>query len=159
MDDVKVLLAKDIISPVTLVKRVTEATAFPLMAHPDFQDTWAEQSLTSPSKNVEEFMNKLEESTNAKRNAEEAKVGSALLTQGAKTLTGSLVDRGPQSLRVMTTSLGMRVGQPVDVFLATAAGKERYQGKIKTFVEQPSKEKKGTFVYIYEITLSGIFKT
>ncbi|WP_413291138.1 hypothetical protein [Bdellovibrio sp. HCB337] len=167
-DDVKLLLAQEVISPVTLVKRVSEINALPLLSHPDFQDTWDNQTLTSPSKNLVLFLNKLEETTrispskasaNKEESAERRKDEILVfLSQGTKTISGTLIDRSSQGVRVMTTAMGIKVGQTVDVLIVTSQSKDKQKGTVKSFVERADRRKRGSFFYIYEITLGGIFR-
>jgi len=168
LEDIKMLLRKEVISPFSLVKRSSEIVAMPLISHPDFEDEPESTVATPPSKNVVAFLERLEEIKNgagptdftslskkteggANRRKEEVTV---ILTQGARTFTGTLVDRsGQERMRVITREMGLKIGQSVEILVVSRILRERLNGMAKVLTERADRREKGAFYCLYEIVL------
>ena len=173
LDDLRYLLKANLISPFSMVRRVREVDAFPILAHPDFPEDLLKSKGGVKSKNCARFEKHLLRIHSARKKANSAKTASkaplsaqlidrrrplptVIMRHLDKVMLGALLSREKKTLNVVTPTLDLKLGQVLELEVLSSYKKEKFHGKVNSYKERVDRRKVNRTFYTYEILVLAI---
>jgi hypothetical protein len=163
-DDIQFLLTAKLVSPVSLVRRVSERDSLPLLSHPDFSEDFVNSKSKVCSENCRRFIDQLQELRKKRKMSDtkdlfttqpgdrRAPLSNILINFQDVSFLGFVMGRDSKTLTVAMPTMSLKVGHSLELLILNPQRRDRLFGKVKTCVERLDRRNTRRTFYVYDIT-------